>query len=36
MSLDEIAARTEELNPNPLPRSGKQEQLENLLNRSFF
>jgi xylose isomerase len=36
LSLDEIAARTEELNPNPLPRSGKQEQLENLLSRSFY
>ncbi|WP_179638563.1 xylose isomerase [Tunturiibacter empetritectus] len=32
-SLDEIAARSEERNINPQPRSGRQEQLENLINR---
>ena len=36
MSLDAIAMRTEALEPNPSPRSGRQEKLENLLNRSFF
>jgi xylose isomerase len=32
-SLEAIAARSEERNINPLPRSGRQEQLENLINR---
>jgi xylose isomerase len=32
-SLDAIAARSEERNINPQPRSGRQEQLENLINR---
>ena len=32
-SLDEIAARVEAENINPQPRSGKQEYLENLVNR---
>ncbi|MBB5338034.1 xylose isomerase [Tunturiibacter gelidoferens] len=32
-SLDTIAARSEEHNINPQPRSGRQEQLENLINR---
>jgi xylose isomerase len=36
MSLAAIAERTEQQNINPQPRSGRQERLENLLNRSFF
>ncbi len=36
VSLDQIAAQTEERNLDPQPRSGKQEQLENLLNRSLL
>ncbi|MBB5319418.1 xylose isomerase [Tunturibacter empetritectus] len=32
-SLEAIAARSEERNINPQPRSGRQEQLENLINR---
>jgi xylose isomerase len=32
-SLDAIAARSEERNIDPKPRSGRQEQLENLINR---
>ncbi len=36
LSLEEISNRTLERNPNPEPRSGRQERLENLLNRSFF
>ena len=31
--LEAIAARSEERNINPQPRSGRQEQLENLINR---
>ena len=36
LSLEEIASRTLAANLNPQPRSGGQERLENLLNRSFF
>ena len=36
LSLEAIAERTEKLGLNPAPRSGQQEKLENLLNRSFF
>ena len=36
MSLEQIAGRTLERNPSPEPRSGQQEKLENLLQRSFF
>ncbi len=36
MSLDEIAAKAEKDAINPQPRSGKQEQIENLLMRSIY
>ncbi len=36
LSLEEISNRTLARNPDPKPRSGHQERLENLLNRSFF
>ena len=36
MSLDEIAAKAEKDAINPQPRSGKQEQMENLLMRSIY
>jgi len=36
LSLEEISSRTLKRNLNPQPRSGRQEHLENLLNRSFF
>ena len=32
-SLDQIAARVEETNLNPQPRSGRQERLENWVSR---
>ena len=35
-TLEQIAADTEKRNLNPLPRSGKQEQIENLIARSLF
>lgn len=35
-SLEQIAADTEKRNLNPQPRSGKQEQIENLIARSLF
>ena len=36
MTLEEITAQAEARNLDPLPRSGKQEQLENMINRSLF
>lgn len=36
LSLEEISDKTLERNANPEPRSGRQERLENLLNRSLF
>ena len=36
MTLEQIASKTEALNSNPKPRSGQQEQLENLLNRHLL
>jgi xylose isomerase len=36
MSLEQIAAKAEQDNINPKPRSGKQEQIENLLARSIY
>jgi xylose isomerase len=36
LTLEQIAAQAEELNLNPLPRSGRQEQLENMISRSLF
>lgn len=36
MTLDQITAQAEQRNLNPLPRSGKQEQLENMISRSLF
>ncbi len=35
-TLDEIAAGAEKININPQPRSGKQEQIENLLMRAIY
>lgn len=35
LSLDEIASRTEASNIHPMPRSGRQEQIENLIARSL-
>ena len=36
MTLEAIASQAEERNLNPAPRSGRQEQLENLISRSLF
>lgn len=36
MNLEAIAAQAEERNLNPKPRSGRQEQLENMISRSLF
>jgi xylose isomerase len=36
MTLDEITAKAEKDAINPQPRSGKQEQIENLLMRSIY
>jgi xylose isomerase len=36
LTLEQIAADTEKRNPDPQPRSGKQEQIENLIARSLF
>lgn len=35
-TLEQIAAQAEKRNLNPLPRSGRQEQLENMINRALF
>jgi xylose isomerase len=36
LSMEEISVRTMAANLNPQPKSGRQERLENILNRSFF
>jgi xylose isomerase len=36
LTLEAVAAWAEERNLDPKPRSGKQEQLENLVSRSLF
>ncbi len=36
LTLEQIAAESEKRNLNPLPRSGKQERVENLIARSLF
>jgi xylose isomerase len=36
ITLEQIAALAAERNLNPVPRSGRQERLENLINRSLF
>jgi len=36
LTLDEIASSTEEKGLNPKPRSGRQEQLENLIGKMIW